>query len=56
MFFELFFDATKAFDRVRYCKLFKELIKRNFLLVVLSLLLDMYTSPTLRVKWKKYCT
>ncbi len=27
--FELFLDATKAFNRVRYCKLFKELIKRN---------------------------
>ncbi len=50
--FVLFLDATKAFNRVRYCKLFKELIKRNVSPVVLRLLLDMYTSQTLRVKWK----
>ncbi len=47
--FVLFLDATKAFNRVRYCKLFKKLIKRNVSIVVLCLLLDMYTSQTLRV-------
>ncbi len=48
--FVLFLDVTKAFDRVRYCKLFKELINRNVSPVVLRLLLDMYISQTLRVK------
>ncbi len=32
--FVLFLDATKAFDRVRYCKLFKEWIKGNVAQVV----------------------
>jgi len=50
--FVLFLDATKAFDRVKYCKLFKELIKRNVSPLVLRLLLDMYTRQSLRVKWK----
>ncbi len=48
----MFLDATKAFKRVRYCKIFKDLIKRNVSPVVLHLLLDMYTSQTLRIKQK----
>ncbi len=41
--FVLFLDATKLFNRVRYCKPSKELIKRNVSQVVLCLLLDMQT-------------
>ena len=44
-------DASKAFDRVNYCKLFGELLKRDISPIVLRLLLYMYTSQTLRVKW-----
>ena len=47
----LFVDASKAFDRVTYCKLFNELLKRDISPIVLRLLLYMYTSQTLRVKW-----
>ena len=36
----LLLDASKAFDRVNYCKLFNELLKRNISPVLLRLLLD----------------
>ena len=44
-------DASKAFDRVNYCKLFATLLKRNISPNVLRLLLFMYTHQSLRVKW-----
>ena len=47
----LLLDASKAFDRVNYCKLFNELLKRNISPVLLRLLLYMYTTQSLRVKW-----
>ena len=49
--FVLMLDAGKAFDRVNYCKLFNELLKRDISLFILRLLQYMYTSQTLRVKW-----
>ena len=45
--FVLMLDASKAFDRVNYCKLFVELLKRDISPIVLRLLLYMYTSQTL---------
>ncbi len=47
----LFLDATKAFDRVHYGKLLKELCKRNMSPLVTRLLLYMYTNQKLQVKW-----
>jgi len=44
-------DATKAFDRVNYCKLFNTLIERDMPLVTIRLLLNMYTSHVTRVLW-----
>ena len=44
-------DASKAFHRVNYCKLFGELLKRDTSPIALSLLIYVYTSQTLRVKW-----
>ena len=44
-------DASKAFDRVQYCKLFNLLIQRGFCPVVIRLLLRMYTSQMLFVCW-----
>ena len=44
-------DASKAFDRVNYCKLFRELLKHEMSPLVLRLLLFLYTNQTLRVKW-----
>ena len=49
--FLLMQDASKAFDRVNYCTLFGELLKHDISPIVLRLLLYMYTSQTLRVKW-----
>ncbi len=43
-------DATKAFDRVNYCKLFRKLLDRNMFPLVLRLLLYMYTNQSLQVR------
>ena len=47
------FDSSKAFDRVNYCKLFRELLKREMspLLLKSLLFMYMYTNQTLRLKW-----
>ena len=44
-------DATKAFDRVEYCKLFRQLITRQIPPVVVRLLMNMYVSHATRVSW-----
>ena len=44
-------DASQAFDRVDYCKLFELLISRNICNCTVRLLINMYTSQSLRVKW-----
>ena len=46
-----FLDATKAFDRVDFCKLFRELLKRKIPTIHLRLLLNMYTNSTARINW-----
>ena len=47
----LFLDATKAFDRVNYCKLFRILLNRGVCPLICRLLLNMYINQKLRVKW-----
>ena len=47
----LVLDATKAFDRINYCKLFRILLDRNVSPLICRLLLNMYTNQKLRVKW-----
>ena len=49
--FSVFLDATKAFDRVHYCKLFEVLITRNIPPVFLRLLLNMYISHIMQIMW-----
>lgn len=44
-------DATKAFDRVNYCKLFRKLMDKKMSPLVLRLLLFMYTNQCLIVRW-----
>jgi len=46
-----FLDATKAFDRVDFCKLYRELRKRKIPTIHLRLLLNMYTNITARINW-----
>jgi len=42
--FTVFLDATEAFDRIEYCKLFQVLLSRKLPPVFIPLLLNMYTS------------
>ena len=44
-------DATKAFDPIRFDKLFKLLIDRNIPNCVIRLLIDMYTRQKVRTVW-----
>ena len=48
----LMLDASKAFDRVRYCKLFRILMSRNLPAFLLRILLFMYINQMLCVNWK----
>lgn len=43
--------ATKAFDRIKYCKLFKLLIKRQLPAHVIRLLINMFTNNPVSVTW-----
>lgn len=52
--YALLLDATKAFDRVNYIKLFKLLIKRGVNALFVRVLLKMYTNQKLRVNWQNY--
>jgi hypothetical protein len=44
-------DATKAFDRVSYCKLFREVMKRSPPATYVRLMLNLYTNHTTRIAW-----
>ena len=44
-------DATKAFDRVDYYKMFAVLINRNISPVLIRFLLNLYTNQVSRVRW-----
>ena len=44
-------DASKAFDRVVYVKLFRKLIKRGLNPYIIRFLLNMYTQQFIKVKW-----
>jgi len=44
-------DASKAFDRVNYIKLFKLLFKRKLSPLVIRFLLSLYTKQNVRVRW-----
>jgi len=46
-----FLDASKAFDRVNYCKLFRLLIKRGLPACIIRALIMMYTFQQVRISW-----
>jgi hypothetical protein len=46
-----FLDATKAFDRINYCKLFTLLIERNLPACLIRVLVSLYTHNLVRVSW-----
>jgi len=45
-------DATKAFDKVCFTKLFSLLLKRNVPAVILRVILDLYTRQSVSASWK----
>ena len=47
----LLLDASKAFDRVNYIKLFDKLLDKGMCPFTVRLLINMYTSQKLQVKW-----
>ena len=47
----LLLDASKAFDRVEYVKLFNTLRHRKMCPVVLRMLMNMYINQQIQVKW-----
>ena len=47
-------DASKAFDRVDYIKLFNKLLDRGMCPLTVRLLLTMYTKQKLQVKWNNH--
>ena len=49
-------DATKAFDRVEYSKLFRILASRDLPSAWLKLLVNMYTSSSTRIAWNGICS
>ena len=49
-------DATNAFDRVEYCKLFNGLLRSNLPTVYIRLLLNMYTNHVTRLSWNGICS
>ena len=49
-------DASKAFDRVNYLKLFDLLLKRNICPFYARFLLNLYINQKLRVKWNSSVT
>ena len=51
-----FLDATKAFDRVNYCKLFSILVKRDIPPAYVRLLLNLYTNSVTCVSWNGVCS
>ena len=51
--FVMFLDASKAFDKVHYCKLFQILLDKGLCPLTCSFLANMYTHQKLRVKWGK---
>ena len=45
-------DATKTFDIIDVCKLFREMIKRKIPPLVISFIMEMYEKQSMAVRWK----
>ena len=52
--YSLFLDASKAFDRVNYVKLFNLLLERNMCPTVARFLAYMYTKQSCRINWGSF--
>ena len=49
--FSSFLDASKAFDRVNHCKLFRKLIIRKVPLMVVRMLIFCHSKQGMCIKW-----
>ena len=49
--YALFLDASKAFDRLNYVKLFNKLLRNKMCPITVRLLLNMYLNQKIQVKW-----
>jgi len=49
--FRTFLDASKEFDKLKYCKLFRLLVKRDLPACIIRVLIYMYTSHLMRISW-----
>ena len=49
--YALFLDASKAFDRLNFVKLFEKLINKGMCPITVRFLLNMYMSQKIQVKW-----
>jgi len=47
-------DATKAFDRISYVKLFRKLIDRKLPAIIVRFLVNLYSEQAMRVQWDSY--
>ncbi len=47
-------DATKTLERVNYCMLFRKPLDEDMSLLIIRLVLYMWTSPSLQVRWGNY--
>jgi hypothetical protein len=47
----VFLDVTKAFDKVEYCALFRELINEDIPPMIIRVLLNIYTGQQVHVLW-----
>ena len=50
----MFLDASKAFDRVNYVKVFRLLIQKGMCPLESRFFANMYCNNDCRVKWQKY--
>lgn len=50
--YSCYVDASKAFDRVRYDKLFTLLMERGMPPIIVRSLLDLYTNQLMRTRWR----
>ena len=49
-------DATKAFDRVQYCKMFRLLLEKGLPPICIRLIMNMYTNHSARIAWNGICS
>ena len=47
----LMLDASKAFDRIDFVKLFEKLVKRGLSPIIIRLILNMYLCQKFQIKW-----